>query len=344
MNAMSQAEVAVEFRCRVCGTQAAHPRYSAREMMFGTRELFEYVQCGACGCLQIAEFPADPGAHYGGAYYSFKENPAAAYRQPLKNLLNRWRDQLTLLAPGGDRLPFQVSVPHLRTGFQALRRVPGLSLDSRIVDIGCGSGLLLHRLHNAGFRSLTGADPFLDGGDREVGPGFRMLQSPAETLQGSFDVVLMNHSFEHVPDPAGTMAAVKRLLAPGGTALIRVPLCDGEAWERYRGDWFQLDAPRHFYLHTQRSLRLLSEQAGLEVAQVVHDSDHHQFTFSERYRQDAPLVRDPQRPDGKPSYAGPSEAQIAQYQARAEQLNREGRGDQASFYLRHVPARTPARA
>lgn len=328
------------FRCRVCGSTAEPGRHTAREMMFGTRQAFEYLQCPDCGCLQIAQFPADPGAYYGGAYYSFTEDPADAYRSPGKNLLNRWRDQATLFLPGGDRLPFRVSVPHLRTGFEFLRRVPGLSLRSRLVDIGCGSGILLHRLHNAGFRDLTGADPFLAGGDRQVGRGFRMLQRDAQSLDdGPYDIVLMNHSFEHVPEPAATMAAVARLLAPGGTAVIRVPLCDSEAWQRYGADWFQLDAPRHYYLHTQRSLRLLAGQAGLSVERVVHDSDHHQFTLSERYRDDVPLVRDPQRPDGKPSWAGLTDAQVQAFEALAQRLNAEGRGDQATFYLRHAQLR-----
>lgn len=327
-----------DLTCRVCGATGPHPHHTAREMMFGTRETFDYFKCSDCGCLQITEIPADMSSHYGQGYYSFSMDPALAYRRPLKNLLNRLRDRVMLFAPGGQLALPTLNTPQLRIGFEFLRRVPGLSLDTRIVDVGCGTAILLYRLHNVGFRDLTGADPFLSKGDHQVGPGFRMLRQSAETLDGQYDIVLMNHSFEHVPDAAGTMAAVARRLAPGGTAIIRVPLVDSLAWERFGTDWFQLDAPRHFYLHTQKSLRLLAERAGLKLVRTVHDSNHEQFTYSDRYRQNVPLGRDPSRPDGKPHYDGPepTQADIARNAALAEQVNAEGRGDQATFYLQHA--------
>ncbi len=33
-------------------------------MMLGSRESFTYVECARCGCVQIAEIPADLARHY----------------------------------------------------------------------------------------------------------------------------------------------------------------------------------------------------------------------------------------------------------------------------------------
>ena len=57
--------------CRICGNKEGNVLYLAREMMFGLREEFTYFECAQCGCLQIAEFPADMSAYYPDDYYSF---------------------------------------------------------------------------------------------------------------------------------------------------------------------------------------------------------------------------------------------------------------------------------
>ena len=44
----------------------------------------------------------------------------------------------------------------------------------------------------------------------------RVERKPLEELDGSFDVIMLHHSFEHMPDPVSTLRALKRLCAPGG--------------------------------------------------------------------------------------------------------------------------------
>ena len=43
--------------CRICVNLRDNRIHLAREMMFGTRETFEYFECSACGTIQIAEVP-----------------------------------------------------------------------------------------------------------------------------------------------------------------------------------------------------------------------------------------------------------------------------------------------
>src|SRR5579859_4294954 len=58
-------------RCRICGNEEDNTPYHAREMMLGLRHTFDYFQCAACNCLQIAEFPADMTPYYPPAYIGF---------------------------------------------------------------------------------------------------------------------------------------------------------------------------------------------------------------------------------------------------------------------------------
>src|SRR5262245_47713162 len=60
-------------RCKICGRSDGNRIHSIREMMFGTKEPFEYIECGNCGCIQIADIPDDLSRHYPSYYCSFYE-------------------------------------------------------------------------------------------------------------------------------------------------------------------------------------------------------------------------------------------------------------------------------
>ncbi|WP_131806489.1 class I SAM-dependent methyltransferase, partial [Mycobacteroides abscessus] len=153
----------------------------------------------------------------------------------------------------------------------------------RILDVGCGSGALLDRLARVGFSSLLGADPFIaaDGQSRE---GIPLLRRYLGEVTGEFDLVMFNHSLEHMPDPVSTLQIAARKLATGGMCLARVPTTSSEAWSVYGADWVQADAPRHMVIPSRRGMALAAERAGLRVLRAFDDSTFGQFTGSEAYR------------------------------------------------------------
>jgi len=207
-----------------------------------------------------------------------------------------------------------------------------VSLDSRIVDIGCGAGGLLLKLQREGFRSLLGADPFIEA-DIDYGNGVRILKRSVEELEGRYDFVMLHHSFEHVPDPAGTLKALAQRIAPEGTLLLRMPVADSYARRKYGIHWQAWEAPRHLHLHTARSMELLAAGAGLAVAGIVYDSAGQRLSSSELYMRGVPYVEHGKyRPGGHPGAF--SQAEWDGFAARAAELNRKGEGDTACFYLR----------
>ena len=68
------------------------------------------------------------------------------------------------------------------------------------------------------------------GGDltAEFGP-LRIDVTDLEFEDGSFDAVVCNHVLEHVPDDRGAMRELRRVLRPGGWALLQVPLDPNKA-------------------------------------------------------------------------------------------------------------------
>jgi SAM-dependent methyltransferase len=154
-----------------------------------------------------------------------------------------------------------------------------------------------------------------------------------DPASNAFDVVFMGHTLEHISEQHETLRQLERLLAPGGVAIVRIPMIPCYAWEHYETDWVQLDAPRHFVIHTPESLRLLAEDAGLRIDEIEYDSNSFQFWGSEQYRMGIPLSAanswsvSPRRSPFDP-------AKIDEFEERATQLNRERRGDQVAVWLR----------
>lgn len=287
-------------------------------MMFGTRDEFDYFECERCGGLQLVS-EVDVADYYPTDYHAFL--PQSRPRG-LRGLARRWRDRGVFRGDLIGRLLNRVA-PYPVLGAERWFRVLDVPRDARIVDVGCGSAELLRDLHASGFSNLTGIDLYLPDEVLPLLPPFVRKGDMAD-LDGLFDVVMLHHVLEHMPDQDAALRAVAALLHPDGVALVRIPVI-GAAWEQYGEDWVQIDAPRHFYIHSIRSFERLAARAGLTVERIDYDSTEFQFTGSELYRRDVPLTQLP---------TAYSPGQLRHFRREARRLNRLGRGDQAAFYLR----------
>jgi 2-polyprenyl-3-methyl-5-hydroxy-6-metoxy-1,4-benzoquinol methylase len=312
--------------CRICGESSIAETLEVPELMFGWPETHRYNRCAACGCLQLESIPADMARYYGEGYYSYALHAPGGWRGRLAALRDRH------LVFGGGLIGAALARAHTTSLFDSLVPLrPWLRPGLRVLDVGCGSGGLAQRLRRIGL-DAHGVDPFIKA-DILDGATVLVRRARLEELDGRFDLLMFHHSFEHMPDAAGTLRAAAARLVPGGRLLVRVPLCDSEAFEHYREHWVQLDAPRHLYLHTQASLMALAQRCGFTCEQVVHDATAFQFWGSEQYRQGMVLL-DSRSHAVDPKASSFTPAQIEAWEARSQALNAAGRGDQAAFYLR----------
>jgi 2-polyprenyl-6-hydroxyphenyl methylase/3-demethylubiquinone-9 3-methyltransferase len=114
----------------------------------------------------------------------------------------------------------------VRLGFVA-ERAP--LRGARVVDVGCGGGLLAEALARSG-ASVTAIDlaPGMVEVARlhaaEAGLGIDYRVESAEALgaraAAQFDVVTCMEMLEHVPDPAAMLGALATLVRPGGSVFV----------------------------------------------------------------------------------------------------------------------------
>ncbi len=320
--------------CRICANRENNLIHHAREMMFGTRDPFDYLECGACGTLQICEVP-DLSRYYPKDYYSLnaEENDGGAENLSKIRLAARYAENFLLNRKNRLSRLIVRKQWRFRTFFPDYLKEPLLELqyDSKILDFGCGAGQLLQALYYYGFRNLTGADAFIEN-DIFYLNGVKIYKLDLTEIEPFFDLVMLHHSFEHLPEPGESLREIYRLLPPGKICLIRIPV-KAFAWEKYGVNWVQLDPPRHLFLYTEKSFRFLAEKAGFEIPKVVYDSDVFQFYGSESYARNIAL-NEKNDSEGNNFAEKISPAQIRDWEREAEILNREQRGDQACFYLR----------
>ncbi len=300
--------------------------------MYGTGEVFEYFECAQCGALSIIDIPEDLSSHYGGSYYSM----AAAGQRDVRRAVRRVWDRLCALNTVrlGGRLDWLLGRLHHQPAILSWPVFQRVGLAGRILDVGCGAGVLLDRLADMGFRNLTGIDPFLD--ERLVREGrVTLRRTGIEQMVGTFDLVMFNHSFEHVLDADATLAAARDRLAVEGRLLLRVPVGQGVAWRRFGVEWAQLDPPRHIVIHTEASIRALAERNGLELENVFYDSTAFQFWGSAQV-QNGIALQSPSSHAVDPSRSTINREQMEKYRSEAESANQRSDGDQAGFVLRRA--------
>jgi 2-polyprenyl-6-hydroxyphenyl methylase / 3-demethylubiquinone-9 3-methyltransferase len=100
---------------------------------------------------------------------------------------------------------------------------------ARVLDVGCGGGLLAESLVRAGAR-VTGIDlaegmievAKLHAAEQSLAIDYRVAdaESLVATDAGQFDVVTCMEMLEHVPSPPAVVATFSRLVRPGGSVFI----------------------------------------------------------------------------------------------------------------------------
>ena len=233
--------------CCICGR--THEEFFCESTDYITGEIFRVVRCTGCGLIYV--------------------NP-----RPSVNSLSRYYPQT-----------HQSSSPALYERSDArprIRLVSGLlgGTPGRILDVGCGKGLLLLGLRERGWE-VCGTELSEASAQIANTAGITVYNLPLEECPfeiESFDVVTLYHSLEHMINPQKTLTAVHGLLRPGGFLVVEVPNIRSWYAGTFGTEWFHFDAPRHLYHFNQQTLRRMLEACGfLVVRESTHNVQYDAF-------------------------------------------------------------------
>jgi SAM-dependent methyltransferase len=238
----------VPVRCCVCDVDDADPLAIGEDFEYRTSpDSFLAVRCRRCGLVYLNPRPANSELDriYPPDYHAFNFSEG--------------------------EFGFVYKVRRRLEARRLLDCCRGLDPAARILDIGCGDGFhlgLLREFGNPGWR-LEGVDSSARAVEMATRRGLTVHRSFVQDCPvppESIDLALMIATIEHVDDPPEVLAAVRRLLKPGGRVVIvtdNAAAPDARLFQERH--WGGYHFPRHWNLFTAGTLRALARKSGLEV-------------------------------------------------------------------------------
>ena len=155
---------------------------------------------------------------------------------------------------------------------------------------------MLHELGDLGVRRLVGADPYIDQ-EIHFDNGVKIYRCDTDDLPETFrdqqfDLIIFNHSLEHSLTPISDLKIARLLLSEGGEILIRIPVSGSVIANEYKNYWWSLDAPRHIYIFSKKSMPLIAEKSGLVVSRTHDEGTIDDYIASEQHKQGICLLSD----------------------------------------------------
>jgi SAM-dependent methyltransferase len=163
---------------------------------------------------------------------------------------------------------------------------PGVA---RALEVGCGAGRLLKALARAGWQAEgfewdeKAAEIARQTSGRLVTVGdFQNTALPF----AAYDLIVLHHVIEHLPDTRGCLRKIADILAPGGRAVLIYPNVESLGARIFREDWFPWEVPRHLVLPAARAIRKAADDIGLVTASLKSSASGVEWTIacSRHYR------------------------------------------------------------
>ncbi len=222
--------------CNICGIDDSTVLYPA-----GVAQIQQIVRCNRCGLIYVNPRPG------------LDLNVIRARGVPEEALVGR------------------VEKERLQVDDHAVtRRYLGDLFPQRgkLLEVGSGFGYLLDYFKKDKW-DVVGIEPWQDGCrySRDV-LGIEAMASTLEeaNLEGSsYDVVLMMHVIEHVPNPLETLREAWRILKPDGCLVLETPRSDTLTHKLFGKRERNISIDGHIYFFSTGTLARICRMAGFEI-------------------------------------------------------------------------------
>ncbi len=260
--------------CDLCGSRNHKLMFTNHDRMFPEIEgEFKMYRCNDCGLSFLNQpSPETLNAHYSGGYSVYSDLEATTHYRKIFTLVETLYHYIQEKSgnSGFSRLSKFLFLP-LSSYFRTIKFVE----NGRYLDVGCGMGYFPLVMKYLGMNP-HGVEPA--DFDPELSEKYSLnitksILEEAGYENDYFDVITLNHVFEHVPNPSETMEELYRILKPGGYLIIAVPVSDSLASKVFGKYWAQLDTPRHLYLFSTEILKKYAKKYNFDILKIRYNSD-----------------------------------------------------------------------
>lgn len=231
--------------------------------MFGLAGKFFLKKCNQCFLVFLDPQPV--GSQFkkyypSKKYYAYNKNDTKGFFEILREYLVKHYyspNFLSLL---------------ITTFIKNVPAMPSYCRNGKILDLGCGTGDTLVLLKKLGW-DVYGID--IDENAISVGKKRGLDNLKLGTYKdivtypdSYFDAVRLYHVIEHLDNPALCLSLIKKKLKKGGELIIGTPNMQSFTSLIFKSRWYNLDSPRHLFLFSPRTLRMLAEKEGYLVRNI----------------------------------------------------------------------------
>jgi len=218
-----------------------------RDFEYGAPGEYRWLRCDHCNLVRIDPIPDDYilSLAYPDHYHAY---------QPHSSRFVGWYNQR-------------------RRRARAKELVKLIPNDATVLDVGCGTGSLLHEIQKLGTYELLGVEYRADAAAQAGRHGIKVWTGELEDADipaSSVDLCVMEHVIEHVRNPVETLRRIHTLLKPGGIVIGETPnvrCFDAALFISY---WGGGHAPRHLWLFQPDSMKNTLRGCGYDDMTITH--------------------------------------------------------------------------
>lgn len=261
-------------RCEICGNEKFTNLFRGSDKLLGTPGEFNLVECSYCKVQFLNPQPSyqELGKYYDNKkYYSLKKIDKDSYKTKFKIYLYE------LYFTKNYRYVEKI----LFSPIKFMIRSTILEKDKKILDIGAGSGRFLFEMKQLGL-DVSGVEPGNFDKSEDLNIRNNSLLN-AKYPNDFFDIITMNHVFEHINNPHQTIKEIHRILKPNGTFIIGVPDTNSLANKLFGKNWLAYDVPRHLFNYSDELMINFLKKNKFKIRKVRYNSRPSQFVMSLYY-------------------------------------------------------------
>ncbi|MDD4202168.1 MAG: class I SAM-dependent methyltransferase [Candidatus Omnitrophica bacterium] len=144
--------------------------------------------------------------------------------------------------------------------------------NAKVLDVGCSTGSFLLELKKWTSWQLEGVEPKQEAAQLGLEQGLKIYPTTLEdaNLQSeSYDLIVMNHVLEHLPNPREITEVSFKLLKKGGYFYGFVPTSDCIEQKIFGKYWQGYHLPRHLTWFSKKQLKVFLEGFGFTLVKCI---------------------------------------------------------------------------
>ncbi|MEW5758306.1 MAG: class I SAM-dependent methyltransferase [Candidatus Omnitrophota bacterium] len=248
------------YKCKVCGELDYETIVdNIKDWEYGYDGTFSYFQCKNCRLIQIHPFP------------------------DVKDLVNTYKVNYHGFIEPSKKGRLFLYLFNIVEALSLRYFKKELKVDSKILDVGCGIGILLSKLRSMGFSNIEGIDFSKKAYDSLLLKDIKCHFGTFLDFCGqerSYDLIIMNNYLEHCLAPMEELKKAKLLLKDSGLLIGEMPnfkSLDRVLFGRY---WGGNHVPRHTFQFDSDKIAALLKNSGFSNIVIKYPLNTSHFSLS----------------------------------------------------------------